>query len=435
MESVIQTARPSVGPVKLFRKEIRPIKVLNLLYSDFHVCGGAGIAMHGLHIGLRENGVESKILCRIKTLDSPHITQMRIAPSVKRAEAAIGKFAQRLGFNDLHYFSSFGIKNTDEYREADILHIHGLHGGFFSPLALPGLTRGKPSIYTLHDIWAITGHCAASISCTKWKTGCGKCPHPEIHPAIRKDTTRMMWKIKNWAYRNSDFVVTTESRWLVGLLRESMLSGFETHYIPNSVDMDLYKPGDKEKARALLGIAPGRKAILFVSQKLNDYMKGTDLLVKALRALSPALRAGTVLMALGNSGEFLSSAVPMRVLDLGYAGGDHLKALCYSAADLVVFPTRADNAPMVIMESIACGTPVVSFSVGGVPESVRPGLTGLLCEPEDFTGMAKAIEEILEDDILRLRMRARCREIALREYSRAVQIERFYELYKKMLGR
>jgi glycosyltransferase involved in cell wall biosynthesis len=112
-----------------------------------------------------------------------------------------------------------------------------------------------------------------------------------------------------------------------------------------------------------------------------------------------------------------------------------VKAIAYSAADLCVFPTRADNLPLVLQESMAYGTPMVSFNVGGVPDLVRPNVTGYLAKPEDAKDFSQGILQLLEDDTLREKMSANCRAIALQEYPIELQAKRYIELYQQVLDK
>ncbi len=120
-------------------------------------------------------------------------------------------------------------------------------------------------------------------------------------------------------------------------------------------------------------------------------------------------------------------------LNLGYISSDRLKSIAYSAADLFIFPTRADNLPLVLQESLACGTPIVSFKIGGVPDIVRPGLTGYLAQPEDTQDFSNGIVQLLEDHEQRDRMAKNCRAIALEEYPLELQAQRYLELYRQVL--
>jgi glycosyltransferase involved in cell wall biosynthesis len=136
---------------------------------------------------------------------------------------------------------------------------------------------------------------------------------------------------------------------------------------------------------------------------------------------------------MGDGSETLTHDFDMTVMPLGFVSSDRLKAIAYSAADLFVFPTRADNLPLVLIESIACGTPVVSFRVGGVPDIVRPGLSGFLADPEDSKQLSTGIVQLLEDGPLRTRLSGHCREIAVKEYNLDLYVNRHITLYRQVL--
>jgi glycosyltransferase involved in cell wall biosynthesis len=405
------------------------MRVLLIHKSDYG-WGGGQTQMNRFQVGLKRAGVEAHVLCRVKTRhDSLTI------PRLPRLESYLGKVTQRLGFNDVHCISSFLIRKTQAFVDADILDFHSIHSGFFSYLALPGLSMSKPSVFTLHDMWPFTGHCHNSLDCNRWKTGCGKCPYPQTEPAIRRDVTHVEWLLKNQVYKRSHLTLVTPSTWLAEQTKQSMLKDFPIHHIPHGIDTDIYRPLDPALCRSMLGILPGKKVLLFVVDNLDRYLKGADLLLEALQRLPVSLKNGTLLMLLGKKGAAISKAVDIPALHLGYVDNDRLKVICYSAADLVISPTRADNLPLVLLESLACGTPMVSFRVGGVPDIIRPGITGLLADPDNAKALCDHIVQLLEDTPLRHRMRQQCRTIALEEYSLELQVKRYIELYNNLLQR
>lgn len=406
------------------------MKVLQVLGSDT-AKHGATIAMLRLQEGVRKAGVQSRVLCLQPThADSVPMPRMR-------GEDRLKKLTSWLGFNELHPLGSFKIPNLAAYAEADLLHLHGLHGGFLNYLALPLLTKTKPAVYTLHDIWAFTGHCTYSFDCERWRIGCGRCPYPEIPNAIRRDTTWMEWKLKARSYRQSNLTFVAPSMWIYRLAQESMLKQMPIQHIPNGLDTDLYRPLDRDICRAALGIPAGKKVLLFASRRINPStysVKGVDLLVRTLTDLPVSLRKEIVLLSMGVGREAFPQDFDMPVMSLGFVESDRLKAIAYSAADLFVYPTRADNMPLVLIESMACGTPAVSFNVGGVPDLVRPGLTGLLADPEDAKQLSAKILQLLEDDHLRTRLSRQCREVAVKEYNLDLYVNRHIALYQQTLG-
>ena len=410
------------------------MRVLQLNLSDYHLNGGTGIAMHRLHVALQKAGVESKILCKLKTLDnSQNIVQISSSRTLQKIENQTRRITSKLGLNDVHAISSLNIKNNKVYLDADILNLHCIHEGFFSYLSLPLLTASKPAVFTFHDMWAFTGHCAYSYDCDRWKIGCGKCPYPDSSPAIKRDATRLEWKLKNWAYSHSNLTITTPSKWMAHQAKQSMFKHFPIHYIPYGLDTKTYQPLPSEQCRSLLEIPQGKKVLLFAAEKLNDPRKGGDLLNKALQSLPESLKAETVLLLLGGSGEAITEITGLQTLNLGYLSNQSLMAIAYSAADLLLFSSRGDNMPLILQESMACGTPMVAFKVGGVPELVRPGITGYLAEPENAEDFRDGIVQLLEDQPLRSYMSHQCREIAVKEYSIELYAQRYIELYRQLL--
>ena len=407
------------------------MNVLHINQSD--IGGGAAIAGYRLHQGLLACGIDSKLLVGNTTTQSDRVDQA--APTFfTSTEKALWRITSRLGLNHIHRLSSLDIPNHDWYQAADILNLHNLHTGYFNYLALSKLTATKPAVFTLHDMWSFTGHCAYSYDCSKWQTGCGQCPYPNTYPAIRRDATRLEWHLKDRVYSCSDLTIVTPSRWLTEQAQTSMLKRFPIHHIPYGIDTEAYRPLDPELCRRTLGLSSDKNVLLFGADSLTDSRKGGDLLREALMRLPTALKAETIVLTFGGGGEAIADTIGIETLSLGYISSDRLKAVAYSAADLFLFPTRADNLPLVLQESMACGTPMVSFRIGGVPDLVRPGITGYLAQPENAQNLAVGIEQLLSDRALREQMSQNCREIALREYPLNLQAERYISLYKEALN-
>jgi len=431
------------------------MRVLLVHLSDGHLGGGGGIAMLRLHQGLRKAGIDSRILCRTKTQDSAYITEI---PHLPRLESQLKKATAKFGLNDIHLLGSFKIKQKEAYRDADVIDFQGIHTGTLSYLTLPSLTKNKPAVFTMHDMWAMTGHCVYSYDCERWQQGCGSCPYPDTHPRIQRDNTHLEWHLKKWAYNHSNLAFVAPSRWLFEQATKSMFGQFPIHRIPYGLDTEIYQPLDPEACRVELGIPANKKVLMFAALKLDAARKGGDLLLAALQGLPAALKSELVLLTIGDHAEAMTKEIDIQTVHLGFVSDEHRKAVAYSAADLFLFPTRADNLPLVLLESMACGTPMVSFNVGGVSDLVRPGMTGYLAEPENVEALREAILHpsdqslwsqkhssesvtdfrngiihLLEDEPLRQHMRQQCRKIILQEYREEIQVKRYIQLYNQLL--
>lgn len=406
------------------------MKVVQINSSDFASGGGGAIATLRLTEGLRRERVDCRILSGIKTTN---LDYTKAIPKQFRLEDGLERLTKPLGLNDIHCVSSRLIQQDNFFLDADVVNFHILHSGYFSYLYLPTLTSHRPGVMTLHDMWSFTGHCAYSYDCNRWQDGCGQCPYPDTYPAIARDATYWEWRLKDWVYGRSNLTIVAPSRWLVEQAQKSLLSRLTVHYIPYGIDTEAYRPVAPEACRQALGIPPGKRVLLFGAAALTDYRKGGDLLLKVLQALPDTFKSELTLLTFGDGGRSIESQVGIPVLSLGYVTSDRIKSIAYSAADLFLFPTRADNLPLVLQESMACGTPMVSFDVGGVSDLVRPGVTGYLVPPEDIEEFSQGILELLEDHALRQRLSHNCRTIALAEYPLELQAQRYIALYRQLL--
>ncbi len=410
------------------------MKVLHLTEGLVDGDGGT-ISLNRLHCGLKDAGVHSEVLCTAKwPIGAPDDIIKLQAPRIgTRATQYLKNISRRMGLEGLLDPTHREILTNRAFLDADVLTMHNIYGSC-SYLSLPALTRNKPTVFVLRDMMSFTGHCFHSLDCERWKTGCGQCPYPNTFPAITVDNTHLAWKLKNWSFSRSQLAIVAQSTWMIDMARQSMLSRFPIHHIPNGIDTEMYQPRDQELCRSVLNIPKGKKVLMFMVTHLTSRLKGGDLFIKAVQGLPESLKAETVILLLGRQGEKLASSLGMQVIYLGYVGSDLLKVMCYSAADCFVSPTRAESFPNVLLESIACGTPVVSQRVGGVPDLARHKVTGLLSNPEDVDGFRNHIIELLENETLRSEMRQHCRRIALEEYSVNRQAQRYIQLYQQVLN-
>jgi glycosyltransferase involved in cell wall biosynthesis len=169
---------------------------------------------------------------------------------------------------------------------------------------------------------------------------------------------------------------------------------------------------------------------LFVADSTDNWRKGFVLLAEALSGLTEL--PNLFLVSLGGDKPALNSHIDH--LHLGHTDNDRLLSFAYSAADVFVISSLQDNFPNTVLEALACGTPVVGFSVGGIPEMVRSGVTGLLAPPEDEHALAGDIASLLENDELRTEMSANCRRVAIEEYSLEIQANRYIKLYEALIN-
>lgn len=321
-------------------------------------------------------------------------------------------------------------------RRADLIHLHNLHGNYFDLRCLPELSRQVPVFVTLHDAWLLSGHCAHSLGCVRWQTGCGHCPDLGIYPALRRDGTAGNWRRKRDIYAQSKIHLIAPSQWMLDKVLRSILAPAvqEARVIPNGVDQTIFRPGDQQASRSRLELPSRSHILLFVANGIRrGGFKDIGMLQEAVRRVGHTTADRSVLfLALGDEGpsqrlgkaelRFIpKQSDPQRVADY------------YRAADVYVHAAQADTFPTTVIEALACGTPVVASKVGGIPEQVDHGQTGLLVEPGDASRMGVYLNMLLGQSNVRWVMAKRAAVIAARQFNVQTQVDRYLAWYRQIV--
>jgi glycosyltransferase involved in cell wall biosynthesis len=353
----------------------------------------------------------------------------------KRIARAIGRYRRTMR-SEAGWFSddraAYGGDPWIKLPENDVLNVHWVAGFVDYQKFFEWLPEGKPVVWTLHDLGVFTGGCHWDGGCGKFVQRCGACP--QLGSGAEEDLSREIWTRKKRVFecvQASRLRVVAPSRWLAGEARRSSLLGrFACSVIPYGVDTEVFAPRDKRVSREVLEVPADGKVVLFLADDIHARRKGFHLLAEALAGI--AADAGVFLLSMGAGSA--PEIAGLRQAHLRHMRRDGILSGVYSAADIFVAPSTQDNLPNTVLESMACGTPVAAFAAGGIPDVVRPGVTGLLASPGDVAGLRAAILELLRDDEKRAEMSANCRSIALLEYSLEVQARRYLELYREMVG-
>ena len=313
----------------------------------------------------------------------------------------------------------------------DVINMHWVAGFVgYEPFSTRA-PKHTPVVWTLHDMNPFTGGCHYDYGCSRHADSCGACP--QLGSDDAKDLSHQIWRRKRRVFeqvKSGRLRIVTPSRWLAKEAERSVLFGrFPISVVPYGLDTDVFSPRDRRIARAALEVPQDARVILFAADSTDNRRKGFALLTQALAGL--ANLAALFLVSLGSGMPAIGVSVPH--MHLGYLANDRLLSLAYSAADLLVVSSLQDNLPNTVLESLACGTPVVGFNTGGIPDMVRPGVTGLLVPTGNIGGLREAIAELLRDSDARAEMSINCRRIAVEEYALEVQARRYVDLYEKML--
>lgn len=329
--------------------------------------------------------------------------------------------------------SWYDVGQAPQLGICDVVNLHWVAGFVDYREFFRGLDDHVPVVWTFHDMNVFTGGCHYDDRCGRFKRSCGACP--QLGSRVEDDLSRRIWRRKRDFFQGlppERLRIVTPSRWLARQVRYSTILGerFQVSVIPYGLDTDDFAPRDRNAAREALGIPRDARVVLFVAQVLNNRRKGFDLLVDALRDLQEI--PDLFLVSLGTGRPALNGLIPHR--HLGVVTQDRLLSLVYSAADVFVIPSIQDNLPATVLESLACGTPVLGFDAGGVPEMVRPRETGALARTGDVRALRSALVELLKNEELIREMAVTCRQLAVDEYALDVQARRYETLYHEMLS-
>jgi glycosyltransferase involved in cell wall biosynthesis len=424
------------------------MRIVHLSTSDSG--GGAFRAAYRLHTGLRRLGHDSKMLVLKRGSGDDAVSALR------PRNDCVGRWARKLRERKIRrdyerYRPTIptGIEPFSDDRsehagqivpqlpECDLINLHWIGGGFLDHESFfAGYPKHVPLVWRLADMGALTGGCHYDQGCGKFADRCGACP--QLGSVHEDDLSRQVWLRKTAALahvgRGGLHVVGT-SRWIASeAKRSSLLGRFPISVIPNGLDVEEFAPRDKNFSRDLWNIPRDAAVVLFAAETLANVRKGFAQLAAALAGIRGVEKL--LLVSVGGVG-WKKCELPEGLphLGLGRVNNDRMLSTIYSAADVFVIPSLQESFGQTVIESLACGTPVVGFASGGIVDMVRPGQTGWLAPTGDVDALRNAIETALRDRDRRRSMSPICRQVAVEEYSLDVQARAYAALYETLLAR
>lgn len=305
----------------------------------------------------------------------------------------------------------------------DIIHLHNIHGYFINyPLLFRFLQEwGGPVVWTFHDCWPFTGHCAYfdMVNCNKWQNKCMNCPQRDSYPKSYIDQSFRNYITKKSSFNTilSQLTLVPVSKWLSDLLTKSYLCNCRIRKIHNGIDLKLFKPlSDFSKEKfVILGVA-----------SVWDQRKGLADFIKLSNILSDRYK----IILIGLSEKQIKS-LPPNIQGIRRTENINQLVELYSIADVFINPTWEDNFPTTNIEALACGTPVITYRTGGSPEAIDSN-TGIVVEQGDVQGLKKAIETIrTSSDRFTPEL---CRGRAEKYFNQEDRFEEYFELYEKIIN-
>ncbi|MCL2881562.1 MAG: glycosyltransferase [Coriobacteriia bacterium] len=438
------------------------MNITQLSYRD--VAGGSEQVALDLHRAYRDLGHDATLFVgtqrdatnnECSPLPNEHYQSrwaqgfLRKAPDIAAAQNTSGALFRRralqtlanpqralrkaLGYDDYHFPATRHISELTSVAP-EVCHLHN-PATYFDMRALPELSCQLPLVFTAHNIWTGTGRCTYPLACTRWRTGCGSCPHQDYPPTAPFDRTRKSWLTKAALYNRSLLYLTSPAAWALRELEQSIMAAgvVEARVIPNGVDQSIFYPAAREEERrelrARLGLQPDDFALAYTAISTGNPYKDPGTLGQALDLLAPAGRR-IVLMQMGAAGDTVADEGMITKKTFAFTSDRRELAATLQACDLYVHSARAEVAPLAILEAESCGLPVVASDVGGVRECVPDGPGALLVPACDAPALAHAIECYLSEPVRTRALGAEMADWAAGRLSHLLMAERYLAFYE-----
>jgi glycosyltransferase involved in cell wall biosynthesis len=415
------------------------MKILHISKSN---SGGAGRAAYRLHQGLQKMGINSQMLVQNKFGDDGSVlcpeTQLKKAMAkleiLNRLDKLPLKFYPKRS-PDL--FSPQWTPDTIAPEVAritpDLINLHWVGQGYVKIETLSKLN--KPLVWTLHDMWPLTGGCFYSADCDRYTNSCGSCP--QLGSNRDRDLSWWVWKRKVKAWRNLNLTIISPSIWLAKCASSSSLfSNFRVEVIPHGIELQTYKPIKQQLAREIFNFSKNKQLVLFGAiSATSDRRKGFELLQLALQKLSKSGWKDKIeLIVFGASTPKNPPDLGFKTHYLGHLYDNTSLTILYSAADVMVVPSYQESFGQTASESLACGLPVVAFNATGLKDIVDHQENGYLAKPYNVEDLAQGIIWVLGDKNRHQKLCLSAREKAEQEFTLELQARRYLSLFTDILN-
>jgi len=412
------------------------MKVLIVNTSDIQ--GGAARAAYRLHNSLLTHNINSQILVQNKSSDNFKVITLtskkekilnKLRPHIDSIPIRFYKKKTKTLFSS-SWFGFSSIVDSINRENPDIVHLHWICGGM---IKIEDIARIKaPIVWSLHDMWAFTGGCHYDEECEGYKESCGNCK--VLGSEKENDLSRKVFKRKQKTFESKKEITIVElSNWLNECSKSSTLLKDKKHInLPNPIDTNIFKPFDKEKARELWSLPKNKKLVLFGAiGATSDPRKGFKELSDAMEKLDK--NSDIEFVVFGSSKPLNAPNFGFKTHYLGSLADDVSLVTLYSAVDVMIVPSLQENLSNAIMESLACGTPVVGFDIGGNSDMIEHKINGYLAKAFESEDLACGIEWVLYDSNYD-ELCVNAREKVMREFDSVVVAKKYIELYKDILN-
>lgn len=410
------------------------MKIVHLSYED--VKGGASTAAWRLHRGLLKLGIDSTMRVRVKysghssvELFTPPLTpHLRLKRFFRRWQIQRLKHGTQgiQPFSDVR--SESGGTECSGLDSYDVVNLHWASDFVDLPYLFEWLPKEIPIVVTLHDMNLFTGGCHYNQGCDRFTHQCGDCP--QLTNRQSNDASTKIWQQKQKSYQArlpNKLHFVANSHWTAEQAkRSSLLRELPVGVIHYGLDTAAFAPHSKQHAREFLGIPAGMPVVMFGAASVEDDRKGIQYLQPAISSL--ATKPFLLTFGAGQPVGLES----FTGLHLGAVSNERLLAVAYNAADIFVIPSLQEAFGQTALEAMACGTPVIGFQTGGIPDMVVDGVTGKLCPTGDSVALSKAIATLIADETARQTMGTNARALVEQSFALTRQAQKYADLYQRL---
>lgn len=328
--------------------------------------------------------------------------------------------------------SKMALKRLIKKYDIDLVHIHNAHGNYLGINDIKYLLDTVPVVWAIHDCWIMTGHCASPADCDGWKTGCKNCEHLDYYPPFKnKRDVKDFFNLKKDSFTKKGVNFVVPSTWIKNQVSENMLLGESISVIGNGIDIDKFVPLDKKEIRNKYNIPNDKNVIGIISAHLNIPQKGIGLLVDAINGIDDIDNYHLVIA--GGDEDFLKGKIKCPCTYLGYLNDESNLSEFYSSLDLLINPSLVEAFGLINIEAMSCGTPALTFDIGPMREIIDEKV-GWIADDPTPESLRRTIERIFSNREELSKKSSNAREYVDKNYSISSMTDKYYDLYKKVLG-
>jgi glycosyltransferase involved in cell wall biosynthesis len=297
---------------------------------------------------------------------------------------------------------------------------------------LPKITALKPTVWTLHDPWAMTGHCIYPFDCERWQSGCGDCPYLNSPMPLLFDTTRFLFNYKHRAYQKAKFDIIVASKWMQTMVEKSpLMKNVRLHYVPFGLDLNFWNQNATPNARAKFGIAHNALVICFRS--VDNPFKGLPYIIQALERIQST--QPVCLLTMEKKGLMQQFANRFQLVELGWINDEQCVRDAFIAADIFLMPSIVEAFGVMAIEAMACSKPIISFEGTSLPEVTFAPDVGVSVPMKNVDALYQALQTMIDNPAEREERGRKGRLMAETHYNVESQVLRLTEIYKMVVAR